>query len=445
MKKRLFTILTISLLFFIFGCGDKKSQTNDSGNSGVNSETDDDGNSGNDKNNKNKGDSTDTEDIGNSGETDDSGNSGNTEVDNNIQIDDPEVFVSVWKIKAYHSVILPLVELGTYDFTVKWGDGTENYITTWDDPNLSHEYDSDGDYVVQIKGVISGWQFCAKKDQSEYDLSLDCNASTDKIVDIKQWGTLSFGDTHAQFASCNELNITAEDAPDLSETKTLELAFYGNNNLKGNSSFPKWDVSNITNMRHMFSGVISFNADIGNWDVSNVTDMESMFRGARNFNKDITKWDVSKATTLNSMFSGANNFNQDIGLWDVSNVTNTGGMFSGARSFNQDISCWDVSNVTYMHAMFEGAINFNQDIGNWSVSRVGDMGRMFKDARAFNQDIGKWNVSGTSNMKNMFENAKAFNQDLSNWCVRYIHEKPEDFDTDANAWVLPRPVWGTCP
>jgi len=48
-------------------------------------------------------------------------------------------------------------------------------------------------------------------------------------------------------------------------------------------------------------------------------------------------------------------------------------------------------------------------------------------------------------MRTMFYEADAFNQDLSGWCVTNIASEPRDFDDGANAWVLDRPVWGTCP
>ena len=38
-----------------------------------------------------------------------------------------------------------------------------------------------------------------------------------------------------------------------------------------------WDVSSITDMHQLFSGLINFNADISSWDTSSVTDMSLMF------------------------------------------------------------------------------------------------------------------------------------------------------------------------
>ena len=78
------------------------------------------------------------------------------------------------------------------------------------------------------------------------------------------------------------------------------------------------------------------------------------------------------------------------------------------------------------------------------TSGVTDMAQLFYEAAAFNQDIGSWDTSSVTDMNRMFRYADAFNQDLSGWCVEGIESEPDSFD-DATSWVLPRPVWGTCP
>ena len=54
-------------------------------------------------------------------------------------------------------------------------------------------------------------------------------------------------------------------------------------------------TSKITNTSKLFYKS-DFNGDISNWDVSNVTDMEGMFSGMYNYskiNRDMSSWDVS--------------------------------------------------------------------------------------------------------------------------------------------------------
>ena len=48
-----------------------------------------------------------------------------------------------------------------------------------------------------------------------------------------------------------------------------------------------WDMSNVTNMKFMFEGAVSFNQPLNNWNVSNVTYMWSMFDGATSFNQPL--------------------------------------------------------------------------------------------------------------------------------------------------------------
>ena len=73
------------------------------------------------------------------------------------------------------------------------------------------------------------------------------------------------------------------------------------------------------------------------------------------------------------------------------------------------------------------------------------MSNMFYGASDFNQNIGSWNVSGVTGMVQMFREATSFNQDLSNWCVSLIPSTPLNFSFGATSWLLPKPVWGTCP
>ena len=66
-----------------------------------------------------------------------------------------------------------------------------------------------------------------------------------------------------------------------------------------------WDVSNVTDMNHMFSHCDNLTKlNIDNWDVSNVTDMHFMFCNCKNLTElNIGSWDVSNVTNMNYMFA----------------------------------------------------------------------------------------------------------------------------------------------
>jgi hypothetical protein len=103
----------------------------------------------------------------------------------------------------------------------------------------------------------------------------------------------------------------------------------------------------------------------------------------------------------------------------------------------------------FQELLYRSSVN-DPDIGDWDVSNIRYMADMFSKTTTFNQDISGWDVSNVdtgyfTGMASMFYMANSFNQDLSGWCVSQFSSKPYKFDDSASSWVLPRPVWGTCP
>lgn len=307
----------------------------------------------------------------------------------------PSLFISTWRTtEPDETLALFYMPDGTYSGTIDWGDGTtsaNSYAT------CVHTYATPGDHVITVDGVTIGFSSAL----SPYTASFvgPYTDSPAKLRTVSQWGNLKVGDGtgngYGAFAYCFNLDLsTVTDVLDLTGATTMEQFFAG--------------ATALTTVNRM-----------NEWDVSNVTNMQSVFNSS-SFNQDISSWNVSSVTNMSSMFSSANYFNQNIGLWNVSNVLTMDYMFANANAFNQNIGAWDVSSVTNMNTMFGTALTFNQDISGWDVSSVTSMG-------------------------GMFYNAAAFNQNLSTWCVSLIPSTPFIFATGAAAWVLPKPVWGTCP
>ncbi len=308
----------------------------------------------------------------------------------------PDDFISTWNpantstgSSANNQIRLPLESGGTYNFTVDWGDGTTDVITSWNQAEVTHTYTAPlaSSYTVTISGALDGWRFNNSGDRL-------------KILTVGQWGNVRLGNNGGYFYGASYLTSDATDAPDLTGTTNLSDAFRDASNING--GLATWDTGDATTMLRMFWGAQSFNQDIGSWNTGNVTDMTFMFFAASAFNQEIGGWDTSKVSTMDSMFRGATAFNGDIGDWNTGLVTNMGGLFFGAQAFNQDISGWDTHSVTSMGWMFRGASAFNQDISPWDTSNVAAMDVMFFEAFAFDQDLGAWNIDKVTSMINMF-------------------------------------------
>jgi len=236
--------------------------------------------------------------------------------------EDYNAFITVWKTDNEGSSASTEITIPTngtdYDYSVDCdGDGTFELFNIHGDYTCS--YAEAGTYTVKIVGDFPRIYFNPSGDKL-------------KIVDIQQWGDIVWKSMDRAFYGCSNLNISASDAPNLSQ---------------------------VTSLTYMFFNNTSLDANLNNWDVSNVIDMSSVFYGASSFNQPLSSWNVSKVTNMNSMFYGTSSFNQPLPSWKVSNVTDMGGMFDSAVLFNQPLDSWDVSNVTNMRRMFYGAKSFN--------------------------------------------------------------------------------------
>ena len=383
----------------------------------------------------------------------------------------------------------------------------DGIINDCNSPTLpAEEIDNDGDGYVECIIDTNGWHGpvqvqgddCDDTDQTETPaITWYADADGDSFGDVNNSNTcermLSTDVLNAR--DCNDYDATVyPNAPELCDGKTNNLDFATNSTCA--DSIPLDEIDGDED------GLVSCTIDSEGWDgaitpnftamkgndcndadgfgVDSITDPEcDLFYLADNgitilcpyasmgssglvnnisYNKinesqaiqignnpAITLVCSSGMTNLTNMFRGKNNFNQDISSWDTSNVFSMTSMFSNATSFNQDISSWDTSNVEYFDKMFLGADQFNQNIDSWDTSSATNMKEMFSDAISFDQDIASWDTSNVQDMERMFFRARVFNQDLSSWCVSQISNEPIYFNQGALMWVLPQPVWGTCP
>ena len=331
-----------------------------------------------------------------------------------------EPFVTVWLPINNWSITIPAVYDANNNYTVDFGDGT---ILTNQTGPCTHTYEESevlNSYTVTISGTLGRLDFST--------LSVD---EAEKLIEIQQWGDIPWTSMENTFNGCVGFDLSATDAPNLSQVTSTEGMFYGVNISFGILDLDNWDVSNITNMKNMFREASFSSILFDTWDVSNVTNMEGMFSGVIYFNSPLNNWDVSGVTTMKEMFNGCITFNQPLDTWDVSNVTDMSDMFWSCIMFDQPLNSWDVSGVTDMSFMF-AACPFNQSLNNWDVSSVTDMSNMFWNG-SFNQPLNNWDVSNVTDMSNMFQSNTAFNQPLDNWDVSNVTDMSFMFrDTNFN-------------
>jgi hypothetical protein len=122
---------------------------------------------------------------------------------------------------------LPLRSTSNYNCNVKWGDGTEDTITTYNQLETLHAYSVGGVYTITIAGLFE---------------SIEVNGSVDKLklTSILSWGDVGWLTMADAFNGCSNLaTISANDAQNLNDVDSFFSAFFG-------CSFNTIDLSTAT-------------------------------------------------------------------------------------------------------------------------------------------------------------------------------------------------------
>jgi surface protein len=365
-------------------------------------------------------------------------------------------FVTTWKtdntvgsVSAANQVKLPFNSGGVYNALVKWGDGSSNTITSFNQAEATHTYATPGTYTITITGDLNNISFVGSHDKN-------------KILSIESWGPakLSTSVGGSQFRTCEFLNApNCSDILDTTGLTNIRQMFSDCIRLQSVGRMNEWNMTNVTSIFAMFhminavsiNGIGVFDQNLGGWDTSNMITIQDAFRGCALFNNggspDIQNWNVSNVNNMIGTFEICNKFNQPISNWErtspdvstLANVTTMDGMFASSNnsneSFNQPIGNWNVSLVNNMASVFYRT-RFDQDIGNWNVGAVTTMVNMFSSCNFNNGGVAtltNWNTSNVNNMSGMFNLNDGINQSLNGWDVTKVTSMNSMFH-HANAW-----------
>ena len=135
---------------------------------------------------------------------------------------------------------------GTYEIKGRSDSVTCSYLITREPPPRT----------IAIKGTFPAIYFNNAGDR-------------EKILEVVQWGTQAWKSMSHAFHGAENLTVTAEDNPYLSNVSNMSYMFYGAHSLTNiTSSNIVWNVSSVTDMSNMFTNTNIFNQNIGDWDVS---------------------------------------------------------------------------------------------------------------------------------------------------------------------------------
>lgn len=109
------------------------------------------------------------------------------------------------------------------------------------------------------------------------------------------------------------------------------------------------DVSNIIDLSYVFQNINQtyklFKIDVSSWNVSNVTNMRKIFSDCKSLETDISMWNVNKVENLSFAFFNCKKFNCDLSKWNPKNLKELTAAFAGAENLNCYLSSWDISNL----------------------------------------------------------------------------------------------------
>ena len=169
---------------------------------------------------------------------------------------------------AAETVTIPCQNVGTFDASIDWGDGTTTTVLAYNSAGLAHEFADIGDHTITITGTFPNIYFNNVGDKL-------------KVKEVVQLGKVGL------------IRLTG--------------AFYGCTNLTSLSSGVT-DTSNVTDTQNMVRGCSGLvDPDVSTIDTSSVANFGNMFREitAANDVIGLDLFDISSATSLSLILHGS--------------------------------------------------------------------------------------------------------------------------------------------
>ena len=260
--------------------------------------------------------------------------------------EDLKTFITQWSVADGETIVLPIYEKQetdeergeqetyfNYNFIVDYGDGTIAEITSFDDEDRNHTYQTAGTYDVKITGMCEGWSFYNVGD------------SATNLIQIKQWGVIQV--KHIDFGNCINLSgqIPVPVKNSFTTVESFRLLFYGCTNLK--SEIPEnlfYNATNVITLRNAFN-ISGITGNIPENLLEYCTKVENiafLFSSSSNITGNIPENLFSNCTNIKNVY-GVFKFTSITGsipeklLYNNPNITNVGELFNSCTGLSGEI------------------------------------------------------------------------------------------------------------
>lgn len=326
---------------------------------------------------------------------------------------------------ASNQYTLPTVWGGNYDFTVDWGDGSADDITSWDQAEVTHTYATGGVYEIRIEGKFEGVNFHRHvgADGTGGTGHVDCR----KLLNVYSWGIETILDLssavpfHLDPTNPNYSESYTFYAPDASppsngENRATALPFNGCVNWNSLAEAPP---------RFGYvpgTAVVKFSSQVFTGRCFSGSDTVGIFTGNNSLDCDLSNWGTTQLPLTGSMYGQFKSRAPKYG--DVkANWVFEGGV--GYQAWQNEPSPTEnilsiTATVTAQPATTnpltapntEDHIGLSDTIGNLplGVYAIADENAYYKN-ESTNFDITNWSTGGSA--RNAFSSLRAFDGDTS--------------------------------
>ena len=211
---------------------------------------------------------------------------------------------------ANEAFTIPCQNVGTFNATINWGDGSSSTIAAYNDADLVHTYASAGDHSISISGTFPNIFFN------------NTGVHRSKVIAVTNLGQVGWQSFDRAFNGCDNMTSFTSGVTDISAVTHLKQMFYNCSNLTS-VDLSTLNTSSTTHMNHMFYGCsnLAGTLNVSNLDTSSVLYMRSLFANCFKLTTiNVSNWDTSSVTDMQYMFYQTGR--DTTGTFDVVGVEN---------------------------------------------------------------------------------------------------------------------------